>query len=408
MVCSFLVSFLSLAGASVAAAVPDPSFAASDGTGVAANYSAAANCTGVAAVSPRCSSNEVLYARDVYYVGGRVINTGSANITADQLYVEKLTPSGGVKHAHPLVFFHGGAVSGVTWLNTPDGRRGFASYFLDQGYQVYLLDHTGVGRSSQEDTSEYVLWNSTGLDGVQSGFTAPELAATYPQAVNHTQWPGSGLRGDPYFEQFAKGVIPFTSNWTVGELSMRASGCDLLELIGPSYLVSHSSGAQYPILLSNDCPDLVAGNINLEHSTQPFWNYGTTLNSGSAIRPWGLANTPLTYDPPVSDADELSKVWDGNDTLALRRCYVQTEPARQLPEIAKVPYLCTTGEASVHATYDHCVINYLEQAGVKTDWIKLADVGIHGNGHFGHEELNNLDIANVVREWIVKQDALQA
>lgn len=84
MVRSFLVSFLSLAGASVAAAVPDPSFAASDGTGVAANYSAAANCTGVAAVSPRCSSNEVLYARDVYYVGGRVINTGSANITADQ------------------------------------------------------------------------------------------------------------------------------------------------------------------------------------------------------------------------------------------------------------------------------------------------------------------------------------
>lgn len=269
-------------------------------------------------------------------------------------------------------------------------------------------DHTGVGRSSQEDTSEYVLWNSTGVDGVQSGFTAPELNPTYPQAVNHTQWPGTGQRGDPYFEQFAKGVIPFTSNWTMGELSMRASGCDLLELIGPSYLVSHSSGAQYPVLLSNDCPDLVAGNINLEHSTQPFWNYGTTLNSGSSIRPWGLANTPLTYDPPVSDASELEKVWDGNDTLALRRCYLQAEPARQLPQLAKVPYLCTTGEASVHATYDHCVINYLEQAGVKTDWIKLADVGIHGNGHFGHLELNNLDIAGVVRDWIVKQDALSA
>jgi hypothetical protein len=56
-----------------------------------------------------------------------------------RLYVEKLTPSGGVQHPHPLVFFHGGAVSGVTWLNTPDGRRGFASYFLEQGYQVYLL-----------------------------------------------------------------------------------------------------------------------------------------------------------------------------------------------------------------------------------------------------------------------------
>lgn len=53
--------------------------------------------------------------------------------------MEKLTPAVGVQHEHPLVFFHGGAVSGVTWLNTPDGRQGLASYFLAKGYQVYLM-----------------------------------------------------------------------------------------------------------------------------------------------------------------------------------------------------------------------------------------------------------------------------
>ncbi|KAH8676146.1 Alpha/Beta hydrolase protein [Xylariales sp. PMI_506] len=363
------------------------------------------NCTGLNAISPHCPSNEVAYTRDAFYVGGRGIEISSGMITADQLYVEKLTPVGGPRHPHPLVFFHGGAVSGVTWLNTPDNRMGIASYFIQQGYQVYLMDHTGVGRSSQEDTSEYVLWNTTTAESVQSGFTDPQAAATYPQAILHTQWPGTGQIGDPYFEAFQKGVIPFTSNWTLGEYSMRASGCDLLALVGPAYLVSHSSGAQYPIVISNDCPEYVAGSINLEPSVQPFWNYGTTLNSGSDFRLWGLANTPLDYDPPASNSSELAKVWVGNDTLALRRCYLQAEPVRQLPSIASVPFLAVTGEASVHITYDHCVVDYLAQAGGSPEWIRLGDVGIHGNGHFGFLEKNSHDIALVLEQWIIKQDS---
>lgn len=70
MVRSFVVSLLALASAVSAVAVPE----ARDSV----------NCTGVAAVSPRCRSNEVKYTRDVFYVGGRLINTGTANITADQ------------------------------------------------------------------------------------------------------------------------------------------------------------------------------------------------------------------------------------------------------------------------------------------------------------------------------------
>jgi len=31
--------------------------------------------------------------------------------------------------------------------------------------------------------------------------------------------------------------------------------------------------------------------------------------------------------------------------------------------------------------YDHCTLKYLEQAGVRPMFIKLADIGIRGNGH---------------------------
>lgn len=371
----------------------------------AAAAAAAVDCSGVNAVSPQCASVETTYSRDVFMVGGRWVPVSSGNITADQVYVEKLTPAGGVVHDKPLVFFHGGAVSGVQWLNTPDNRKGFASYFLDQGYLVYLVDHAGAGRSSQEYSAAYTLWNSTTVESVAAGFTDPEASPTYPQATLHTQWPGTGNKGDPAFTAFSRQVIPFTNNWAYGETAMRATGCELLGLLGPSYLVSHSSGAQYPIVIANDCPHLVAGNINLEHSTQPFWNYGSALNAGSDFRLWGLANTYLSYDPPVSNYTELNKTWVGNDTLARRRCYLQAEPARQLPNITSVPYLALTGEASVHATYDHCVIDFLKQAGGDPTWIKLADRNITGNGHFSMMELNNLEIAAVIDEWIQEQEA---
>ncbi|KAK6843129.1 hypothetical protein PG987_003989 [Apiospora arundinis] len=379
-----VVSALGLAGVVTAHAVPPPPAATASSV----------DCTGVNAISPKCKSSEALYARDVFYVGGRSVTSGSGNILADQVYVEKLTPSCGVKQPHPLVFFHGGANSAVTWLNTPDNRQGFASYFLKKGYMVYLVDQIATGRSAQQDTTDFTLANGTTVQVVQGGFSAPELSPTYPQATLHTQWPGSGQVGDPIFEAFAHATVPYTTNLVAGENAMRASVCKLLSLVGASYLISHSSGAQYPILVSNDCPELVAGNINLEHSTQPFWNYGSTLSSGSA--------------PPVSDPSELKIEVVGEDTLALRNCHLQAEPARQLPKIAGVPYLCTTGEASVHATYDHCVIEFLKQAGGNPDWIKLADVGIHGNGHFGHLEKNNMDIAAVVEGWIKKQDAKKA
>lgn len=189
---------------------------------------------------------------------------------------------------------------------------------------------------------------------------------------------------------------------------MRASGCALLELIGPSFLVSHSIGALHPVLLSNDCPTLVAGNINLEPATIPFESYtgnSTSSVGRSSARPWGLTNTQIDYEPAAASSSDLNTTAVGEDTLAKRSCILQAEPARQLPNIASVPYVALTGDASPHMTYDHCVIDYLEQAGGSPEWIKLGEVGIYGNGHFGFLELNNLEIAAVVHEWILNKTA---
>ena len=48
---------------------------------------------------------------------------------------------------YPVVLIHGGGGQGTDWLGTPDGRPGWATYLLESGYAVYVVDRPGHGRS---------------------------------------------------------------------------------------------------------------------------------------------------------------------------------------------------------------------------------------------------------------------
>ena len=74
------------------------------------------------------------------------------------------------------------------------------------------------------------------------------------------------------------------------------------------------------------------------------------------------------------------------------QCWKQAEPARQLPNL-KMPILVLMSEASYHAPYDHCTVKYLQQAGAKPTFTRLADLGIKGNSHVMMQEKNNKEIA---------------
>jgi len=65
-----------------------------------------------------------------------------------------------------------------------------------------------------------------------------------------------------------------------------------------------------------------------------------------------------------------------------------------------MPILVLTSEASYHAPYDHCTVKFLQQAGVKPSFVKLADLGIRGNSHVMMLEKNNREIAAVIARWL--------
>ena len=178
---------------------------------------------------------------------------------------------------------------------------------------------------------------------------------------------------------------------------MQVAGCALLDIIGPSYLISHSAGTVYPFLLSDKCPDLVVGAVNVEPYNTPFQIYIPETKTND----WGLSEIPVTYEPPVvNPATDLQKVTVGTTTPERYSCILQADPPKKLVNAAKVPVLVLLAEASIHQGWDYCVVDYMRQAGISVNFTQLADIGIHGNAHFMFIEKNSDQIAGVVESWL--------
>ena len=180
---------------------------------------------------------------------------------------------------------------------------------------------------------------------------------------------------------------------------MRRAGAALLQTTGSAVLVGHSLGGYFPWLVADAAPALVKGIVNIEPAGPPFQ---ATPGGPRNARPYGLTDAPITYHPPVQVPSDLRTVEVGEDTDEKRSCLLQANPPKKLAKISKVPVLIVTGEASFHAPWEHCTVEFLRQAGVKTDWLELGQAGIGGNGHFPFIEKNNLVVAKAVEGWIKK------
>lgn len=80
----------------------------------------------------------VLHRREYFYAGGQYVPQNSSTISHGQLYVEHLVPEN-VTQPLPLLIIHGHGMTGTNFLNTPDGRLGWADHFMSKGYEVYRL-----------------------------------------------------------------------------------------------------------------------------------------------------------------------------------------------------------------------------------------------------------------------------
>jgi pimeloyl-ACP methyl ester carboxylesterase len=350
----------------------------------------------IALLSSGLNAQRTPSTREFFYVGGHY----AGDVMAGQMYVEALHPAR-VTRKYPLVFFHGLSQTATNWMGTPDGRPGWADYFLAQGFLVYLVDQPARGRSAWHPSVNGPLQILSAPD-LERRFTASEIGGFWPQAKKHTQWPGDGpmkgRRGDPIFDAFYATQVESLASNAETQTLVRAAGSALLDKIGPAILVTHSQAGPFGWLLADSRPNAVKGILAIEPAGPPFENAVTNREKN---RPWGIADIPLTYDPPAKTANDLMAVLEAKaDAPDLTPCWKQPDPPRRLPNLRAIPILIVTTESSYHAVYDHCTAKYLTQAGVRNTFMRLEDQGIHGNGHMVMIEKNSTGVAVILQKWI--------
>ncbi len=118
---------------------------------------------------------------------------------------------------------------------------------------------------------------------------------------------------------------------------------------------------------------------------------------------WGLSCAPITYDPPISDASELKTVTEERPELGPIPITLQAEPARRLANLSKFPIAVVTSEASMFLMFDRHLVEFLQQGGSDVELVRLADHGVHGNGHAMMLELNNAEALAVLTGWVARK-----
>lgn len=344
-----------------------------------------------------------------FYVGGHYLGEPGKETMDGAMYVEVWVPKN-IRHPYPVVLMTGGGGQGAySLIETPDGRPGWAYDFVRQGYTVYMMDYPGQGRSAfipGLDGSLVPPRSGPLMEEVWSGGRpASTAASSWPQAKKYTQWPSNapnkGKMGDPVFDYFAKTELQTVTGPNQEKRTVEAVE-QLLDLIGqPVILMLNSGIAASGWVVADARSKLVKGIVAVEPVAPPIEN--AERGATGPGRVWGLTNLPVHYDPPIEKASELETVrQDSADGPGLIPCWIQKEPARKLVNLEGIPVLNVSGEASYHRPYAHCIAKWLNQAGVKTAFVKLEDVGLSGNGHQMMSEANSAGIAKYLQTWLEK------
>jgi len=326
-----------------------------------------------------------------FYAGGEYVGEAGKQIMHGAMYTEVWVPKV-IRQPYPIVFYHGAGQTGVDWLQTPDGRPGWAYYFIEQGYVLYMVDYPTRGRSAYVPTPGP---NGQPLDGNFNIRTAPNLEEIWtdskscggrecPAGMSHTQWPGPGTMGDPVFDTFVKTQVQFAPPST--DLAGKAS-LVLLDTIGsPVILFTHSQGGSVGWEVANARPNQVKGIVTVEPGG-------------------GIQRQMLNYDPPITAIADLKTFTEAKgERPGENPCVLQTEPVRKLAAngLRNIPILDISGDGGYHRAGDACPPKWINQAGGKAEFVRLEDVNIKGNGHMMMFEKNSDVIIKYIDEWMKK------
>lgn len=263
-----------------------------------------------------------------------------------------------------------------------------------------------------------------------------ESSKANPSGLSQT-----GQRGDPAFESYLSSLVPLPLKRADRQTLAQSALSQLLERTGRAVLIGEGSGATMAWLAADAKPHLVVGVVAIEPAGPPAGTactvgadgvrrYTSHIRLDPGVRPYGLTDIPLTYEPPLeprspakspgsTTSDEVGldfvtrTLFDGEGTCMLQRCGCtacgdgkkrskvgERNIIRELANLRKMPHAILTGEASSHSKYDWATAEYMRQAGVMVHKLPLERYHIGGNGHLMFLERNSDFVAGLITIWI--------
>ena len=318
---------------------------------------------------PAVAEDIVLRGMGSFHVGGRIAEVSGKEVRmirrqpggpltkldpngqymVEQMYVQYFLPKNR-KGKYPLLLWHGGGLTGVTFESTPDGRDGWLNFFIRKGWDVYNTDSVERGRSGFASSD---VWPDSPIFltlhdpferwriGAGEGSWDPDLAK---RKVN----PGSQYPVEAY-ESFMRQAVP---RWLSTDKAIFDGYLALVDKVCPCVMLLHSGGATFGFQVAEQRPDKVKGLVAIEAAT-----------------PGKIDNAAKLKDIPV---------------LQMFGDYVDQHPRWATFRKMDMEY----GEA-------------IKKAGGTAEWINLPDIGIRGNSHMLMHEKNSDQIAEVIHRWLV-------
>jgi hypothetical protein len=316
--------------------------------------------TGIAAAQQPLT----LASQGSFFVGGEsktmpAAGRGQAGeITINQMYVQFQIPLKGAQHV-PVVMVHGCCLSSKTWETTPDGRMGWSEYFVRKDRSVYLADQSSRARSGFDPSI---------ISEVKAGTVPPSQLPNIFAATHQAAW--SIFRFGPKFGQaFPDEQFPIEA---VDELYKQMIP-DLNATL-PNPNPTWKNMAALAVKLN--------GAVLMGHSESGFFPEQAALVDPSGIK--GL----ISIEMPCPEL----------------------KPA-EIATLAKIPTLVMFGDhlgdvqggiATWPASFASCqtFVQKLKEKGGDAEMMSLPKMGIKGNSHMLMQDRNNLQLADLILNWI--------
>ncbi|MFC0387549.1 alpha/beta hydrolase [Muricoccus vinaceus] len=324
--------------------------------------------------APWTSSPARTVRRGHFWVPGERVSISGRTYQRGPMFVEWEAPEQ-VTRRWPVVLMHGGGFQGTEWLDTPDGRPGWAQRLVEAGYAVLIIDRPGHGRSPLHVVT-------TGPMGPPFSYEGGRQIYFPGNDLRHTQWPFAH-DDEAAMDEFIAGYGPLPDDLEASETMDADRTAALLDRIGPAILITHSASGPDGWLVADRRPQLVKAIAAIEPMGPPF----AVIPNIGPMR-WGATAAAMRFDPPVTDPQVVRDAVPG--TL-------------RLPALAELPILIVTAEASAFAAASPPTADFLNAAGASAELLHLPDHGVYGNGHGLIYEKNSDEALAPVLWWLQRK-----